>query len=70
LRLRTRRGLIQSEALWAFALVRAGRQGFIETLVKPQKTFKKVLSKQAAQTRYGAIKSAPLFGRDSRIRGK
>jgi len=31
------------------------------TLDEPRKTFKKVLSKQAAQTRYGAIKSAPLI---------
>jgi len=31
------------------------------TLINPRKTFRKVLSKQAAQTRYGAIKSAPLI---------
>jgi len=45
----------------AFALVSAGRQGLVEALVKPRKTFRKVLSKHAAQTRYGAIKSAPLI---------
>jgi len=43
----------------AFALVSAGRQGFIEILVNPRKTFKKVLSKQAAHTRYSAIENAP-----------
>jgi len=58
--LRLRRGTF-SEAAVAIALVSAGRQGFIETLVNPQKTFKKVLSKLAAQTRYGAIKGAPLI---------
>jgi len=30
------------------------------TLINPRKTFKKVLSKLAAQTRYGAIKNTPL----------
>jgi len=45
----------------AIALVSAGRQGLIVALVKPRKTFKKVLPKLAAQTRYSAVKNAPLF---------
>jgi len=31
------------------------------TIDEPRKTFKKVLTKPAAQTRYSAIKSAPLI---------
>jgi len=51
--------LFQSEALQLFALVRAGRQGFIETLVNPQKTLKS-FTKLAAHTRFRAIVNAPL----------
>jgi len=52
------------------AAAAAERQGLIEVLVNPRKTFKKVLPKFAAQTRFRAIKSAPLFGLANRIRGK
>jgi len=34
-----------SEAAVAFVLVSTGRQGFVEILVNPRKTFKKVLTK-------------------------
>jgi len=39
-------------------------------LTNPEKLLKKFYQNYAAQTRYGAIKNAPLMRRDSRIRGK
>jgi len=45
-------------------------KGLLKPLSSPKNFFTKNLVKLAAQTRYGAIKSAPLFGRDSRVRGK
>ena len=54
-------GFFQSKALWHLPLSGQDDKGVLTPLSIPKKLLKKFYQNLAAQTRYGAIKSAPLI---------